>query len=262
MDYYKLDRSKFTALIFAAGFGSRLGVLTEKTPKPLIEISGITLLERAFTHLNHAGIKQVIINTHYLANKMNEALPLIAGKFPDIRTFVMHEEEILGTGGTLKDIGIKTGLDSILTFNCDSLIWGHNQPLAKIISLWSKSSMDAIIYLKTKHSMLKGDFDIVNSYPLGHLGIYEKHFQYIGIGIYNLNCIKSVNLNKFCVMKDYIIANISNNQDNNKKTNYYGVMMDGFHLDVGTISSLELANKNFIDKSLDLFENSLQMRNL
>ena len=58
-------------MILAAGLGKRMQPLTLKTPKPLLEINNISLLERAINLLVGHGVKEIIINVHYLPEQIS-----------------------------------------------------------------------------------------------------------------------------------------------------------------------------------------------
>jgi NDP-sugar pyrophosphorylase family protein len=83
------------AMILAAGVGSRLKPLTDKTPKALMEIGGKTMLERAVERLRAAGVTDIIVNAHHHADQVEKA----AGKL-DLE--VSKEDVLLDTGGGLK----------------------------------------------------------------------------------------------------------------------------------------------------------------
>ena len=86
------------ALLLAAGFGTRLKPITNKLPKCLVPIGGKALLDYWFEQLEAAGIERFIINTHYMADKVNRH---IAGSpYADL-TDVIYEKELLNTGGTI-----------------------------------------------------------------------------------------------------------------------------------------------------------------
>lgn len=92
----KLD----TAMILAAGFGTRLKPLTETTPKALIPYKGKPMIENVLSKLIGEGITKFVINTHYLSEQLEEYFNV--NKFPaDIK--IIHEDEILGTGGGIKN---------------------------------------------------------------------------------------------------------------------------------------------------------------
>lgn len=92
------------AMIFAAGLGTRLRPLTNDRPKALVEVNGTTLLEINIRRMIHYGVREIIINTHHFAEKIEEFI-----KSKDafgIRIELSHEvERPLETGGGLKKAG-------------------------------------------------------------------------------------------------------------------------------------------------------------
>lgn len=87
------------ALLLAAGFGSRLGQLTKETPKSLIRVGGEPLLAFCFDKLWNAGVTEVVVNTHYLADKVTS---FIDNCDSSLKILLSHEERLLGTAGTLR----------------------------------------------------------------------------------------------------------------------------------------------------------------
>ena len=67
---------KIKALLLSAGFGTRLRPLTLKTPKCLVKVNGVPLLNHWLLKLEKLGCEEVIINTHYLSHKVLEFLDL------------------------------------------------------------------------------------------------------------------------------------------------------------------------------------------
>ena len=61
-----------TALVLCAGYGKRLNPITLNKPKPLIEINQITLLENTLNLINSLGVKNIYLNTFYLADQIND----------------------------------------------------------------------------------------------------------------------------------------------------------------------------------------------
>ncbi len=88
------------AMIFAAGLGTRLRPLTNTRPKALVEINGVTLLERAIQHLCSAGVHEVIVNAHHFAEQIAEFLQ--AKNNFGMRVEISFEDVLLDTGGGLK----------------------------------------------------------------------------------------------------------------------------------------------------------------
>ncbi len=88
------------AMIFAAGLGTRLRPLTDKTPKALVEINGTPLLAILIGRLKQFGINEIIINVHHLAGQI---IDFIAARNQfDIRIEISLEDQLLDTGGGLK----------------------------------------------------------------------------------------------------------------------------------------------------------------
>ena len=90
----------YSGMILAAGFGKRMMPLTEKIPKPLIDINGITLLDNSIDFLIKLGCQQIIINTHYYHFKIEKSINR-RKDICDIR--LIYEEKILDTGGAVKN---------------------------------------------------------------------------------------------------------------------------------------------------------------
>ena len=88
------------AMILAAGLGTRLRPLTDSIPKPLLPISGTPLIVWNLLLLRKGGIREVMINLHYLGPMIEEVLG--DGSHWDMQISYSHESELLGTGGGLK----------------------------------------------------------------------------------------------------------------------------------------------------------------
>jgi mannose-1-phosphate guanylyltransferase len=86
------------ALLLAGGLGTRLRPLTDHTPKCLVELKGRPLLDYWLAMLFQAGFERVLINTHWLANKVEAHLS--TSPWRD-KVDLVHEETLLGTGGTI-----------------------------------------------------------------------------------------------------------------------------------------------------------------
>ena len=90
------------ALLLAAGYGKRLKPLTNNLPKCLVKIGGRSLLELWILKLIQSNVQSVLINTHYLADKVNLFLnPFFLNNYKEIRIEVTHEKNLLGTAKTL-----------------------------------------------------------------------------------------------------------------------------------------------------------------
>jgi aminoglycoside/choline kinase family phosphotransferase/GTP:adenosylcobinamide-phosphate guanylyltransferase len=89
------------ALVLAAGLGTRLRPWTQRIPKPLFPVGGVSMLERLIDQLAAAGCEAVAVNTHHLAPAIHAALAARRWRIP-VR--IRHEERILGTGGAIANL--------------------------------------------------------------------------------------------------------------------------------------------------------------
>ncbi len=106
--------------ILAAGFGKRLRPLTTNCPKPLVQIAGKSLIEWNLELLTRAGFQRFVINSHYLADQMEEYFS--QERYDSSNITLVREPEILGTGGGIKNIRNLVHSENFLTFNSDIVI--------------------------------------------------------------------------------------------------------------------------------------------
>jgi len=140
-----------TVMIFAAGFGTRMGALTASTPKPLIPVAGRALIDHA---LDLTGGLNVVANTHYLPDQL-EAYLTPRG------VTLSHEPQILETGGGLRAALPLLGEGPVYTLNSDA-IWTGPNPLTALAKAWDSAQMDALLMLIPRESARghtgQGDF--------------------------------------------------------------------------------------------------------
>ncbi len=106
------------AMILAAGYGSRLGHLSQRTPKCLVSVGGKTMLEIVIGRLVKAGVTEVVINLHHLANIVEEYIRS-QNNF-GITVHLSHETSLLGTGGGIKNARhLLDGTESFFVHNAD-----------------------------------------------------------------------------------------------------------------------------------------------
>lgn len=158
----------FPLMIFAAGFGTRMGALTAHRPKPLIPVAGQALIDHALEVAAKAGAGRIVVNTHYLADQMATHL---VGR----GVAIAHEPEILETGGGLRAALPLLGSGPVAVLNSDA-IWTGANPLAQLAQGWDGSRMEALLLLRQKP---KADFrlDSAGRIDRGHGG--EDHL-YLG----------------------------------------------------------------------------------
>ena len=106
--------------ILAAGLGTRLRPLTNDRPKALVEVGGMTLLERTIRRLEEAGINHIVINVHHFADKV---IDFVNTHTWQARTDISDERDLLlDTGGALKQAApLFSGREEVLVHNVDIL---------------------------------------------------------------------------------------------------------------------------------------------
>jgi mannose-1-phosphate guanylyltransferase len=109
--------SPLTAVILAAGLGTRLRPLSNKVPKPLFPILNRPLLGLILAQLSAAGFQKVAINTHHRADDINAFLA--SQQPPDLEIFISFEPDILGTGGGIRKLAGFLGEAPFLVINGD-----------------------------------------------------------------------------------------------------------------------------------------------
>jgi len=147
------------AMVLAAGLGLRLRPITLATPKPLVAVAGRTMLDRALDHLVRAGVEDMVVNTHWLADRVKEHL----ADRSDIA--LSHEEELLETGGGVAKALPLLGHEPFYVVNSD-IIWtdGGTPALTRLAQAWRDQDMDALLLLQPTGTAVgyqgKGDFFI------------------------------------------------------------------------------------------------------
>lgn len=104
------------AIILAAGLGTRLSPITNKIPKPLFPVAGTPVIERLIFALEQAGCREIVVNTHHLADKIKKFL---SGLDLEIPITTIYEPEILGTGGAIKNLQKQFCDEPFLVVNAD-----------------------------------------------------------------------------------------------------------------------------------------------
>ena len=133
-----LDPNSASAMIFAAGFGTRMGDLTVDRPKPLLQMHGRALIDYTLDHVRAFGPRSVVVNAHYHADQ-------IQAHFRDTDVHVALEpDEILDTGGGLKAALPILDTDIVITLNSDTL-WRGPNPIAALAQHWDPDRMDALL---------------------------------------------------------------------------------------------------------------------
>lgn len=95
-------KTPHTAFVLGAGLGTRLRPLTNELPKPLLPVAGRPMIESCFAQLRRAGVRRIVVNTHWKPEAYARAYP--ENRWSDVELVFVHEPVLLETGGGLKNI--------------------------------------------------------------------------------------------------------------------------------------------------------------
>ena len=155
------------AMILAAGFGKRIHPLTLKHPKPLLKIGKETLLSNTLKFLKLFGIKQAVINVHYLGEQIVDYIN--RNQFNLTINIVKEKDKILDTGGGVLNAIQYFSNEPFLIINPDT-IW--NSHYLKELKLMEKSFFEnkkgkcSLLIVNKEKSFdqsFKGDFNLKNN---------------------------------------------------------------------------------------------------
>ena len=213
-----------TALILCAGFGKRLNPITLNTPKPLLEIKDVSLLERCINLIEKLGIKKILINTFYLKDQFSVFLN--SKNFNIDIKIIEDGEYILDTGGGVQNMIKDSNEKDFIIFNPDT-VWSNNykDEILKMENMYFAEKLENILLLVNKKfsfdKKLKGDFNLKNNLINKEV---EKEFIYIGCQIINKKLFIKEKI------ENYSILEIWNNLLDQKKLFGYESQKNFYHL--------------------------------
>ncbi|MEM0444443.1 MAG: nucleotidyltransferase family protein [Nitrososphaerota archaeon] len=171
------------ALILAGGLGKRLRPLTDKTPKPLIEVGGKAVAEWQLEWLVKHGFRRVVFCVSYLADKFVERFG--DGSSWGIEISYSVEKELLGTAGGLKNAKVFcSGTDKLLLVNGDIIT--NLDPKIVISSLEGAVGAVSLVPLPSIYGVVKFDAETLKVREFREKPIIEDYW--INAGVYGFNC--------------------------------------------------------------------------
>ncbi len=190
-----------TALILCAGFGKRLNPLTLKTPKPLLKINNVTLLENCIDMVTKLGVKNILLNTFHLNKELHN---FVNKKSFSVKVKTIQEsEKILNTGGGILNMIEHCKDNDFLILNPDTL-WNdlYISEIDKMQNFYFSNKMNNILLVVKKElsfdQNLMGDFELKKNL-LDKKG--PKNFIFTGCQILNKNLFKEYKVSNFSISK-------------------------------------------------------------
>lgn len=136
-----------TAMVLAAGLGTRMRPITERLPKPLVPIAGRTLLDRGLDALAATGVEKAIVNVHWLPDLVIDHVR--ERRAPQIVVSDERGELLDSAGGIVKALP-ELGSDAFFVLNADTFWVDEGEPnLARLAATWDDRRMDFLLMLAT-----------------------------------------------------------------------------------------------------------------
>ena len=195
-------------MVLAAGLGKRMQPLTLKTPKPLLEINNISLLERAIKLLIKSGVEEISINVHHLPEQIEK---FIEEKKFKVQVNISNETDaLLDTGGGILEATKHFNDNPFYVINPDTL-WSDRyiEEVKRLEDSYLKNKKPTLLLVNKKLSFdgsFKGDFNLTNN----QITRDEKNdFIFTGLQIIKRSFLTSENSKVFSMNKIWndLIAN-------------------------------------------------------
>ena len=228
------------AMVLAAGLGQRMRPLTDRMPKPLVEVAGQPLLDHVLDKLAVAGVAEAVINVHYLPDQIIDHVA------PRTRPRVIISDErdrVLGTGGGVVKALPLLGDRPFFLLNADTMwIDGVRCNLARLAEAFDPARMDILLLMAPTASSIgytgRGDYSML---PDGALRKRREHqvvpFVYAGAAIMSPSIFAGAPNGEFSLTKMFDAAN--------EQERLFGLRLDGVWMHVGTPDAVQAAEEAF-----------------
>ena len=221
-----------TAMIMAAGYGTRMKPLTNNISKAMVRLNGKPLINHMLQRLANVGIKKAIVNVHAFAPHLISHLNSLN---LDLEIVISDETNLLlETGGGVVKALPMLGQKPILICNIDS-IWIEFEPvLEKLINAWKPDYMDELLLCSKAEWSLgysgKGDFDFGKNNSLTRRSNQKSDYIYAGVQVFKPVLAKPYKVEKFSRNKIW--------NESLKRKKIYGFQLPGYWMHVGDPYSL------------------------
>lgn len=227
-----------TAMVFAAGLGTRMRPITNTIPKPLVEVAGKPLIDHVLDRFAAAGVGKAIVNVHYLPGQIEKHL----AQRHKPRIVISDERDLLlDQGGGIKKVLPMLGEEPFLISNTDAFwIEGPASNLRRLAAAWDPSRMDILLLLAGATTSIgvdwPGDFTMDADGRLQRrLEPEVAPFVYSGVGILKPQLFESASPPVFRLAPFFFEAA--------ERGRLFGVRLEGLWLHVGAPESIAEAER-------------------
>ena len=227
-----------TAMILAAGLGTRMRPLTDTLPKPLVALGGKALIDHVLDRLSDAGITDAVVNVHHHAGLLEQHLKLRTRP----KIIISDERDaLLDTGGgAVRALWHFSGLP-FLIHNSDSVwIEGSASALARLLDAWDADRMDSLMLLAPSDASLgysgRGDFDMSEDGAISRpSGGGAAPFVFAGVSVAHPRLFEGAPQGRFSLNTLWNAAIA--------RRRLFGLRLDGLWMHVGDPQALEDAER-------------------
>ena len=227
-----------TAMVLAAGLGTRMRPAALDKPKPLVPLARKPLIDHVLERLDGAGIVRAVVNVHHRADQIEQHLSHCAR--PEI-VISDEREKLLDTGGGVKHALSLLGAEGFVVHNSDSVWLETNTPnLSRLIAAWQPERMDCLLMLALGAAAVgyqgRGDFSLDGDGRIRRRREQEVvPFVYTGVQIMHPRAFAATPDGPFSNNLVWNHAMLSGRA--------YGMRMEGLWMHVGAPDALAAAEK-------------------
>lgn len=225
-----------TAMVLAAGLGTRMRPLTDHMPKPMVPVAGKPLLDHVLDRLAEVNVTTAIVNVHYLPDQIIQHVKTRATP----RVTISDERDVvLGTGGGVVKALPLLGDVPFYHLNADTM-WldGVNSNLQRLADAFDPARMDILLLMAPTADSIgysgSGDYAMLAD---GTLRKRKEHqvvpFVYAGAAILSPAIFKNAPSGEFSLTKMFDAAN--------EQERLFGLRLDGLWMHVGTPDAVHAA---------------------
>jgi MurNAc alpha-1-phosphate uridylyltransferase len=225
-------------MVLSAGLGTRMRPLTNKMPKPLVEVGGKALIDHVLDRLADAGVECAVVNVHHFAEQIERHVATRAKP----RTVISDERGLLlGTGGAVVKALPELGNAPFFTINSDSIWIDGVQPnLTRLAETFDPAGMDALLLLAPATGSIgytgRGDFAMAPDGRLRHRAEREvASFVFAGAAILSPALFKGAPQGEFPLTDLFDRAA--------EQGRLFGLRLEGLWMHVGTPDAIVLAER-------------------
>jgi MurNAc alpha-1-phosphate uridylyltransferase len=229
-------QSPRTAMVLAAGLGTRMKPLTDNIPKPLVAVAGKPLLDHVLDRLAEAGVETAVVNIHHLGEMIEKH---VAGRERPRITISDERGTLLGTGGGVVKALPKLGINPFFHVNADTIWIDSVRPnLERLAETFDAAAMDALLLLAPTTGSVgysgRGDFTMAPDGRLTRRGQQDvAPFVYAGAAILSPAMFRGAPDGEFSLTTLFERAATAGR--------LHGLRLDGLWMHVGTVEAIEAA---------------------